>query len=73
MLKFLLFISIIVAVYYVFFAKKKSLKAPENDISLDEAMIPCATCGTYVQAKEALMSSGHYYCSSECMKNKDKK
>jgi len=72
MLKFLLFIGIVVGVYYVFFAKKKSIKAPENDISLEEAMIPCATCSTYVQAKEALMSSGKYYCCSECLKNKDK-
>jgi len=73
MLKFLLFVGVIVGVYYVFFAKKKPIKAPENDISLEEAMIPCASCGTYVQAKEALMSSGKYYCCSECLKNKDKK
>ncbi|MCX6072990.1 MAG: PP0621 family protein [Campylobacterales bacterium] len=72
-MKFLLFIGFIVGIYYVFFAKKKSLKAPENDLSLEEAMIPCATCGTYVQAKEALMSGGKYYCCSECLTNKDKK
>ena len=67
-LKFLLFVGLITTVYYLFFAKKKSLTAPKNDNSMEEAMIPCATCSTYVQAKEALMSSGKYYCSPECLK-----
>lgn len=70
MLKLLLFAGVLVGVYYVFFAKKKSLTGPKNDASMDEAMIPCAMCGTYVQAKEALMSAGKYYCSSECMAKK---
>lgn len=68
MLKLLLLIGVIAAVYYFFFAKKKSISTPKNDNSMDEAMIPCATCGTYIQAKEALMSSGKYYCSPECLK-----
>jgi len=70
MLKLLLLVGLIATVYYVFFAKKKSLTSPKNDDSMDEAMIPCATCGTYIQAKEALMSSGKYYCSHECMEKK---
>ncbi len=70
LLKLLLFIGVITTIYYVFFAKKKSLTSPKNDNSMDEAMIPCATCGVYIQAKEALMSSGKYYCSPECMEKK---
>ncbi|MDP3464486.1 MAG: PP0621 family protein [Sulfuricurvum sp.] len=70
MIKLLLFAGVLVGVYYVFFAKKKSLSGPKNDVSMDEAMIPCATCGTYVQAKDTLMSTGKYYCSSECMEKK---
>jgi uncharacterized protein len=69
MLKLLLLIGIITTVYYMFFAKTKSISAPKNDGSMDEAMIPCAYCGTYVQAKESLMSSGKYYCSIECFKD----
>lgn len=68
MLKLLLLIGVLVGIYYVFFAKKKTITPPKNDNSLEEAMIPCAQCGTYVQAKEALMSSGKYFCSSECLK-----
>ncbi len=70
MLKFLLFVGLITTVYYVFFAKKKVLTSPKNDNLLDEAMIPCTTCGTYVQAKEALMSGGKYYCCHECLQKK---
>lgn len=66
MLKLLLFIGALSAVYFFFF-KKKSLSPPSNDHSQEEAMIPCAKCGTYVQVKEALMRDGKYYCSRECM------
>lgn len=66
MLKLLLFVGALVAVYFIFF-KKKSLTPPSGDKGLDEAMIPCEKCGTYVQAKEAFMREGKYYCSRECM------
>lgn len=70
MSKFLLFVALIATVYYVFFAKNKPLSSTKNDNSMDEAMIPCTTCGTYIQTKEALMSSGKHYCSPECMEKK---
>lgn len=70
MLKLLLFVGLITTIYYLFFAKKKSLTSSRNDDPTEEAMIPCTMCGTYVQAKEALMSSGKYYCSPECLKKK---
>jgi uncharacterized protein len=66
MLKLLLFAGIITAVYFLFF-KKKSLSPPSTDKSQEEAMIPCARCGTYVQIKETLMRDGKYYCSRECL------
>ncbi len=66
MLKLLLLIGIIVGVYYLFF-KKKSLNPPSSDNSQEEAMIPCAKCGTYVQAKETLKRDGKHYCSRECL------
>lgn len=66
MLKLVLFIAALAAVYFFFF-KKKALNSPSNDNSQEEAMIPCAKCGIYVQIKEALMRDGKYYCSRECM------
>lgn len=65
-MKFLLFIGLLSAVYFLFF-KKKTLTPPPSDNSQDEAMIPCAKCGTYVQVKETFMREGKYYCSRECM------
>jgi uncharacterized protein len=68
LLKILLFAGVIAFVYFTFFSKKKSLNPPKNDNSMEEAMIPCCTCGIYIQAKEAIMSSGKYYCSQQCLK-----
>lgn len=65
-MKFLLFVGLLSAVYFLFF-KKKSLTPPSSDNSQEEAMIPCAKCGTYVQVKESLMRDGKYYCSRECL------
>jgi len=66
MLKLLLFIGLLSAVYFIFF-KKKALTPPSSDNSQEEAMIPCAACGTYIQIKETFMRDGKYYCSRECM------
>jgi len=65
-MKFLLLIGLLSAVYFLFF-KKKSLTPPSADNSQEEAMIPCAKCGTYVQVKESFMRDGKYYCSRECL------
>lgn len=67
-MKFLLFIGFLSAVYFVFF-KKKALTPPTSENSQDEAMIPCAKCGTYVQVKETFMREGKYYCSRECLEH----
>jgi uncharacterized protein len=66
MLKVLLLAALIAAVYFIFF-KKKSLTPPSSDQGMEEAMIPCDKCGTFVQAREAFMRDGKYYCSRECM------
>ena len=63
MLKLLLLVGVLVGVYYLFFKKKKSLTPPSSDNSQEEAMIPCAHCGTYVQVKETFMRDGKYYYS----------
>lgn len=68
MLKLLLLIGVVATVYYMFFAKKKTISSSKNDNSMEDTMIPCAQCGTYVQAKEALMRNGKHYCSPECLK-----
>ena len=72
-LKFLLIAAVITAVYYMFFKTKPTLKStekkepkPKNPEVND--MTECATCGVYVEVKEAILSNGKYYCSRECLK-----
>jgi len=66
MLKFLLFVGVLVGAYFLLF-KKKRLKPPTSDNSQEETMIPCAKCGTYVQTKETLKRDGKHYCCRECL------
>jgi len=70
MFKLLFFIGIIALIYFWFFAKRKEFPSPKNTQAMEEAMIPCDTCGVYVQAKETLMSSGKHYCSSQCLEKR---
>jgi len=74
-LKFLLIAAVIAAVYFMFFKTKPTIKkstnqeperAPKNPEVND--MIECASCGVYVEVKEAILSNGKYYCSRECLK-----
>ncbi len=72
-LKFLLIAAVIAAVYFMFFKTKTLTKStdtkepkPKNPEVND--MIECATCGVYVEVKEAILSNGKYYCSRECLK-----
>ncbi|MCF6201903.1 MAG: hypothetical protein L3J42_07265 [Hydrogenimonas sp.] len=78
MLKILLTISVIAAVYFFLIkkpqvAKKKRERAeaqkrkPELD---EDIMVECEECGTFVSSKETIIVSGKYYCSKECAKVK---
>lgn len=71
--KLLIIVLLIAAVYYLFFRKPKSRterEEPRNekrsDKKLEEIMVECAKCGTFVSAKEAIIKDGRYYCSREC-------
>ncbi len=68
MLKLLLIIGVMVAVYYIFI-KKQIPKDSQLDKKKFEAsdMIACAHCGIYCEMREAILSRGKYYCSKECV------
>jgi uncharacterized protein len=71
-LKILLVLGVIAAVYFLFFKKSAPLsqqkkkdtsaKKPEED-----TMVPCEACGVFVSVKEAFLKDGKYYCSKSCM------
>lgn len=66
MLKLLLVVGVLVAIYFVFF-KKKSISTPPKQDAPEDTMVPCAECETYVQLKETYRKDGKYFCSKECM------
>ena len=70
MLKLLLIIGVIAAVYFLFFKKSapltKERSDPKEDKEEENTMVACETCGTYISTKEAVVSSGKFYCSEQC-------
>ena len=75
LLKILLLVGIIAAVYFLFF--KKSRSVPSNNPqgggaqkADDDTMVPCESCGVFVSVKEAFIKEGKYYCSQACMEKR---
>jgi len=68
-LKFLVLVGLLYAVYYVFFKKKNILtkSKKENLKKSSETMIECTQCKTYISVNEALLVDGKYFCSKECV------
>lgn len=57
-------------VYIVFFKKNRELDVKKDDEKIEDIMVECPTCSTYVSKKEAILSNGHFYCSKDCLINK---
>jgi uncharacterized protein len=70
MIKWLVVIGVIVAVYFFFIKKKPQVSKNDKKQASNDAqeMVECAKCGVYVEVKEAILSNGKYYCSNECLR-----
>ena len=76
MIKWLLVIGVVAAIYFLFIKKSSNtLKresgdtSPKKDAKQDvEEMVECSRCAIYVEVDEAILSNGKYYCSKECLK-----
>ncbi|AXH12289.1 PP0621 family protein [Halarcobacter bivalviorum] len=72
-LKILAVALVLFLIYIVLFKKdrEKSVnnKSKENE-KIEDVMVECPTCGTYVSKKEAIISNGKYFCSKDCLLNK---
>ena len=72
MIKWLLVVGVVAAIYVFFIKKKPSVtnKQP-NDKVKDELesndMVQCSTCSVYCELDDALLSGSKYYCSIECL------
>jgi uncharacterized protein len=62
----LLMIGILLYVAYLFLFKKD--KSNDNNKEIEDEMLECKTCGTFVSQKEAIIKNGEVYCSFECSK-----
>ena len=65
--KLLLLGGFITIVYYTFFKKPTLTGSKKDEQRPEDAMIPCAKCGTYADIKDTFIRDEHYYCSRECM------
>jgi len=75
MIKWLLVIGVIGAIYYLFIKKstpksvdRTSQKSSDAKSEKVDEMVECSRCGVYVEIEEAILSNGKYYCSNECLK-----
>ena len=69
-LKLLLVIGVIGAVYFFFIKKKPLKKSPKSKTADKEQandMVECTTCGTYAELDDCILSNNKYYCCSECV------
>ncbi len=71
-LKFLIAAIVLFLIYIVLFKKdrEKEVKTNKKDEKIEDIMVECPTCGTFVSKKEAILSNGQFYCSKECLMNK---
>jgi len=71
MIKWLLVVGVISAIY-IFFIKKKPVITKEgtssNDVKNNSSeMVKCSTCSVYCELNDTILSANKYYCSSECL------
>lgn len=60
-------------IYILFFKNKRVDGVKKNDKLISDEMVECPSCSTYVAQSEAIVSSGRFYCSKECLNNKKAK
>ncbi|AFI03962.1 PP0621 family protein [Helicobacter cetorum] len=74
MLRILAFLVIIWIVWRLFFKKsvfKNTFNNKEQETrELEEKMIVCSKCQTYVSSKDAIYSGAIAYCSEACLNDK---
>ena len=68
-----LLVGAVIYIVYIMFFKQKAVKTTQTEKKSQtkkqqaDEMVECNTCGVYVEISEAILSSGKYYCSQECI------
>ncbi|XPV70272.1 MAG: PP0621 family protein [Halarcobacter sp.] len=66
--KVLAILAVLFLVYIVMFKKDREKEVnKKEDEKIEDIMVECPSCGTYVSKKEAIISNGKFFCSKECL------
>lgn len=66
--KILAFLAVLIAIYLIFFKTRVKGGAKKEDKDA-ENFVECKKCGTFIEAKDAVISGGGYVCR-DCMQSK---
>jgi len=62
--------AVLFLVYIVLFKKDREKDVKKEDEKIEDVMVECPSCNTFVSKKEAILSNGKYFCSKDCLLNK---
>ena len=66
--KILAFLAVLIAIYLIFFKTRVKGGAKKEDKDA-ENFVECKKCGTFIEAKDAVISGGGYICE-DCIKDR---
>ena len=68
--KILAFLAVLIAIYLIFFKTriKRGVKGAKKEDKEAENFVECQKCGTFIEAKDAVISGGGYVCE-DCIKD----
>lgn len=73
-LKILLVVGVIAFVYFMFIKKRPTIAESKDEQKKEKPqsseMVECPSCGVYCSLDDAILSSGKYYCSKECVEKR---
>lgn len=71
LLKILVVVLVVLGVVKIvdILRKKEKVDTQKKEAIEESTFVACKACGTYVDRDEAIISSGGYYCSKECMES----
>ena len=69
--KILAFLAVLIAIYMIFFKTrvKRGVKGAKKEDKEAQNFVECKKCGTFIEAKDAVISGGGYVCE-DCIKDR---
>ena len=64
----ILIVGVLVYIAYRLYIGKKN--GGKNIEEIEDTLVECPSCGTFIAKDEAILSNGRYYCSQKCLNHK---